>query len=185
MQFTPLELAGAFVVDVDVHEDSRGLFARTFCAEEFAGHGLAAAFPQCNVSYNARRGTLRGMHLQDAPHAEAKLVRCVRGAIFDVILDLRPGSPTHAQWVAEELTAENRRALYIPEGMAHGFLSLTDGSEVFYQMSTSHSAAHARGVRWNDPSFGITWPLDRAGVSAPILSARDAEYGNYVPGRTP
>lgn len=171
MQFRPLSIPGAMVVEVERREDSRGFFARSFCREEFAAQGLDADFVQCNLSWNARRGTLRGMHYQRAPSREGKLVRCTAGAIWDVVLDLRPDSPTYLRWEAAELTASNRRALYIPPGLAHGFQTLADDTEVFYQMTDMYAPDLADGVRWNDPAFGIDWP-----VADPILSERDAAY---------
>lgn len=158
MKFTPTKLAGVWLVDMERREDERGWFARTWCAEEFAAHGLPTGFSQCSTSFNRRRGTLRGMHYQIAPHAEAKLVRCVRGAMFDVALDLRPESATFKQWVAAELTAENGRGLFIPEGCAHGFQTLADDTEVFYQIAGAYHPVSGRGVRWDDPAFGIRWP---------------------------
>jgi dTDP-4-dehydrorhamnose 3,5-epimerase len=169
--FTAMPLAGAFVVDPERIEDERGFFARTWCAREFEKHGLDPRLAQCNVSFNRRRGTLRGMHYQAEPHAEAKLVRCTRGAIHDVIVDLRPGSTTCRRWVAVELTAENRRMLYIPEGFAHGFQTLEDETEVFYQMSVPFHPAAARGVRHDDPALGIAWPLDVG-----VISQKDRGY---------
>ena len=180
MIFSPTPLPGAWLVDVERHEDARGFFARTWCRREFEAHGLNARLVQCSMSRNRRRGTLRGMHWQAAPHAEVKLVRCSRGAIFDVIIDLRPGSPTRARHYAAELTAENGRALYIPEGFAHGFVTLVDDSDVVYQMSEYYEPSAGRGVRWNDPAFGIAWP-----IADPILHERDAHYPDYVPGRDP
>jgi dTDP-4-dehydrorhamnose 3,5-epimerase len=174
--FTPVSLAGAWLVALEPHEDERGFFARVWCAREFADHGLDARLVQASMSLTLRRGTLRGMHWQAAPHEEVKLVRCVRGAIHDVILDLRPGSPTYLQHVSAELTAANRLALYIPRGFAHGFQTLEDDTEVFYQMSDFYEPAAARGARWNDPAFGIAWP-----VTAPILHPRDAGYPDFVP----
>lgn len=174
MIFTETKLSGAFIVEPERFSDERGFFARTWCQREFAAHGLSVALVQCNVSVNTRRGTLRGMHYQSAPHAEVKLVRCTAGAIYDVIIDLRPASPTFTQWVAVELTAANQRALYIPEGMAHGFQTLADHSEVFYQMSEFYYPDLACGVRWDDPAFGVTWP-----VAERIISVRDAGYGDF------
>jgi dTDP-4-dehydrorhamnose 3,5-epimerase len=139
-------------------EDERGFFARTFCQREFEIHGLNARIAQCNISFNKRKGILRGMHFQAAPFSEAKLVRCTSGCIYDVIIDLRPSSPTFKQYVAVELSAENRKMVYIPEGFAHGFQTLEDDTEVFYQMSQFYSPEHARGVRWDDAAFGIEWP---------------------------
>ena len=177
MKFTPTKLAGVWLVDMERHADERGWFARTWCAEEFAAHGLPKSFSQCSSSFNRRRGTLRGMHYQVAPHAEAKLVRCTRGAMFDVALDLRPGSATFKQWAGVELTAENGRALYLPEGCAHGFQTLADDTEVFYQISCPWHSASGRGVRWNDPCFAIEWRQPELA----LLSDRDASYPNYSP----
>lgn len=171
MKFAPTPLAGAFVVEIERLEDDRGFFGRSFCQEEFRAHGLSPVVAQCNVSWNRRRGTLRGLHFQASPHAEAKLVRCTRGVIWDVIVDLREGSPTRLRWHALELNAENRLALYVPEGFAHGFQTLADDSEVLYQMSEAHHPNLARGVRWDDPALAIKWPL-----SVPILSERDRSY---------
>ncbi len=176
MRFLPTPLAGAFVVEPERIADERGFFARTFCRDEFAANGLLDTFVQCNVSFNARRGILRGMHLQAPPHEEVKLVRCTQGAIYDVIIDLRPDSPTRTRWFGVELNSENRRMLYIPGGFAHGFQTLVDASEVFYQMGAMYRADAARGVRWNDPAFAIAWPLPDA-----TLSARDAAYPDYAP----
>jgi dTDP-4-dehydrorhamnose 3,5-epimerase len=173
--FTATELAGAWIVDPERLEDERGFFARTFDAGEFARRGLRSAFPQCSVSFNARAGTLRGMHFQAEPHAEAKLVRCTAGAVYDVIVDLRPESPTRLRWIGVELSAANRRALYVPEGCAHGFQTLADASEVFYQISVPHAAESARGVRWNDPAFGITWPA----AERRTMSDRDCGYPDF------
>ena len=171
MIFTGTALAGAFIVDIEPREDARGYFARSFCREEFARHGLPTDVAQCNVSFNRRKGTLRGMHYQIRPKAEAKLVRCTRGAVHDVIVDLREGSPTWGRWVAVELSEGNSRMLYVPEGFAHGFQSLVDDAEVFYQMFEEYSADHARGVRWDDPALGIDWPLPD-----PIVSERDRTF---------
>ena len=150
------------------------LFARTFCGREFAAHGLCAEFVQCDLSYNRRRGTLRGMHFQLPPYGEAKLVRCVAGGIHDVIVDLRPNSPTFRKWLAVDMTSINRRALYVPADFAHGFQTLTDGAEVFYQMSEFYRGGKAGGVRWDDPAFGITWP-----IANPFLSERDAAFPDF------
>jgi dTDP-4-dehydrorhamnose 3,5-epimerase len=174
MLFTELELPGAFIVAPERRADARGYFARTFCRDEFAAHGLAGAFVQCSTSYNARRGTLRGMHFQRPPHEEAKLVRCTRGAILDVVLDLRPDVATFRCWRALELTADNGLAVFIPAGCAHGFQTLTDDTEVFYQITVGYDPGAAGGVRWDDPAFGIDWP-----IRPPILSARDASYGDF------
>ena len=156
--FQETQLAGAFVLEVQRHEDNRGFFGRTFCTQEFAEHGLNPSCMQCNISFNARKGTLRGMHLQVAPHEEAKLVRCTMGAIHDVIVDLREHSETYLQHVACELSAENRRMLFVPEGFAHGFLTLTDSTEVFYQMSSMYVPGSASGFRHDDPTLNLEWP---------------------------
>jgi dTDP-4-dehydrorhamnose 3,5-epimerase len=168
MRFTELELAGVFLVELEPITDHRGFFARSWCADEFAEHGLDPAVVQCNVSYNARRGTIRGLHYQVEPHAEAKLVRCTAGAVFDVAVDVREGSPARWRWVAVELSSRNRRALYVPAGFAHGLQTLADEAEVLYQMSARYSAEHARGVRWDDPALAIDWPL-----GDPVVSERD------------
>jgi dTDP-4-dehydrorhamnose 3,5-epimerase len=175
--FLETPLPGAFVLGAESHEDSRGSFTRTFCRREFEEHGLDPQVAQCNLSFNRRRGTLRGMHYQAAPREEVKLVRCVRGAIYDVIIDLRPDSPTYTRHFGIVLSAEERNALYIPRGFAHGFQSLEDGTEVMYQMSEFYSPEHARGVRWDDPAFGIEWP-----ISDPIILERDATYPDFLPG---
>jgi dTDP-4-dehydrorhamnose 3,5-epimerase len=173
--FLPTSLPGAFIIDIERREDDRGFFARTWCGREFKEMGLSPALAQCNTSYNRRRGILRGMHWQAAPNAEAKLIRCTRGAIWDAIIDLRPDSATYLNHVGVELTADSRRALYVPEGMAHGFVTLEDDSEVFYQMSEFYEPTAARGARWNDPAFGISWP-----ISDPVLHPRDAAYPDFV-----
>lgn len=168
MRIVETELPGVVVVEPDRIADERGEFIRTYSREVWAEHGLFGDFTQCNVSRNVKTGTLRGLHFQWAPHAEVKLVRCVVGRIFDVAVDLRPGSATFGRWFGTELDAESARALYIPTGFAHGFQSLTDGSEVFYQMSASYAPTHAGGVRWDDPDLGIPWPL-----TPTVISARD------------
>jgi dTDP-4-dehydrorhamnose 3,5-epimerase len=165
VRFVETPLAGAFAIEPEPHCDERGLFARTFCGREFAARGLGASFVQCSTSYNHRRGTVRGMHWQVGPYAEAKLVRCTAGAIFDVILDLRPGSPTRGRFAAFELDAETRRMLYVPEGFAHGFQTLRDGSEIFYQMSAAFEPSAARGFRFDDPALRLPWPLPPSCVS--------------------
>jgi len=175
MIFLPTALDGAFIVEQDRRHDDRGYFARTWCQREFEEMGLNTSLVQCSVSHSLRRQTLRGMHWQAPPHGEVKIVRCTRGVIWDVIIDLRPESPTYMRHVGIELSEESGRALYIPEGMAHGFLTLADNSDVFYQMSEFHQPAFARGVRWNDPAFEIEWP-----VRIPILHPRDATYPNYI-----
>jgi dTDP-4-dehydrorhamnose 3,5-epimerase len=171
MIFVETTLKGAYVTHLDRVEDERGFFARSFCQKEFLARGLKVDVAQSNISFNNRKGTLRGMHFQLPPKAEAKLVRCTRGAIYDVIVDLRPDSPSFCQWVAVELTADNFAALYIPEGLAHGFQTLQDNSEVFYLMFEFYAPEYASGVRWDDPVFGIQWPL-----ANPILSERDRSY---------
>jgi len=174
VKFSATPIAGAFLVDVERQEDERGFFARTFCRDEFAARGLRSSFVQCNLSSNPRKGTLRGIHLQAKPHEEAKLVCCTRGAVYDVIVDLRRESSTFRQWAAFELSAQNRRMLYVAEGLAHGFQALEDHTDLFYLMSESYQEDLARGVRWNDPAFAIRWPL-----SAPFLSQRDATYPDF------
>ena len=174
MRFEQSPLPGAFVVDLDRKDDERGFFARTFCHDELSEHGLVADYAQSSVSYNKRKGTLRGMHFQKKPHEEAKVVRCTMGAIYDVIVDLRPGSPTQTRWFGIELSAVNRRALYVPKGFAHGFITLADESEVLYQISTQFHPESAAGVRWNDPAFTIEWPLE-----AVVMSGRDRSYPDY------
>lgn len=171
MRFTPTLLAGAFVVDLEPQEDSRGFFARTYCEKEFAAHGIRHYPVQSNVSFNAVRGTLRGMHYQRPPYAEAKLVRCTAGRIFDVIVDLREQSPTHYQWFGVELDSCSHRALYVPEGFAHGFQTLEDNTEVFYQMFSFFQPGYGDGLRWNDPHLGIEWPLDTV-----VISDKDRTY---------
>lgn len=175
MIFTETAIPGVHAIEPERLRDERGFFARTWCEREFAAHGLDPGLRQCNISFNPRRGTLRGMHYQAPPFAEAKLVRCTRGAILDVALDLRPGSATFQRHVAVELTGENRRMLYIPEGVAHGFQTLEDDTEVFYQMSQFYSPDHGRGVRWDDPAFGIDWPP----AEHRILSDRDRSYPDF------
>ena len=165
MKFIATKLKGAWIVEPEPHGDARGFFARTFCAREFEANGLATTFAQCSVSLNRARGTLRGLHLQIAPACEAKLVRCTSGALYDVIVDLRPDSPTFLQHLGVELTARNRRALYIPEMFAHGFQTLEDDTEVFYQISEFYAPELARGLRSDDPKLGIQWPLPIATIS--------------------
>ena len=174
--FLETAVAGAFVIEAEPIADVRGFFARMFCSEEFAAKGLAAGLVQCSVSFNARRGTLRGMHFQKEPHEEAKLVRCTMGAIHDVVLDLRAHSPTYRRWHGVELSALNRRALYVPQGVAHGFLTLADDSEVFYQMAHPFQPGSAAGVRWDDPAFAIEWPGD-----VRVISERDRTYPDFRP----
>jgi dTDP-4-dehydrorhamnose 3,5-epimerase len=172
MIFTKTKLKGAFVIEPEKLEDERGFFARAFCQEEFKARGLNTNWVQCNISFNRKKGTLRGMHYQAAPYEEIKLVRCTMGAIYDVIIDLRPESPTFKQWLATELTAENRRMLYVPEKSAHGFLTLLDNTEVFYQISEFYHPESEMGVRWNDPEFAIKWPVELV----QIISPKDRGY---------
>ena len=172
------KLPGAFVIEPERFEDERGFLARAWSEREFATHGLKLPSVECNISYNRRRGTLRGMHFQHAPHAQAKLVRCTRGALYDVIIDLRPDSPAYKQWLGVELTAENRRMLYVPEGFAHGFQTLVDDTELYCQMSAAYVPAAADGVRWDDPAFGLVWP-DNGGQER-IIIARDQQYPDFA-----
>ena len=165
MIFRETKLKGAVIVEPERLEDDRGFFARSWCQREFEAHGLNSRLVQCSISFSKKKGTLRGMHYQLPPYEEVKLVRCTLGAIYDVIIDLRPGSQTFKQYFSEILTAENRKILYVPEGFAHGFVSLEDNSEVFYQMSEFYSPEHARGVRWDDSAFGIDWPLAPSTIS--------------------
>ena len=171
MIFTQTALPGAFIVDLELRSDDRGFFARSYCSDEFAAQGLTAPLRQCSVSYNVRKGTLRGLHYQAAPHEEHKLVRCTAGAVFDVIVDIRPHSRHYNRWFGIELTAQNHRALYVPAGFAHGFITLSDDAEVYYMISVPYSPEHAQGFRWSDPAFGIQWPL-----SPGVISPRDAAY---------
>jgi dTDP-4-dehydrorhamnose 3,5-epimerase len=173
--FTETNLPGALVIDLETFEDERGFFARCWSEQEFAARGLNSRFVETNLSFNRKEGTLRGMHFQTAPHAQPKLVRCTAGAIYDVIIDLRPESAMFTQWTAVELTAANRRQLYIPAGFAHGFQTLADETEVLYQMSTPYVSESARGVRWNDPAFGIDWP-----PAERIIIARDQTYPDFT-----
>ena len=170
MQFSATKLEGAWLIEPQPHKDSRGLFARTYCAREFREQGLLDHFVQCNTSWNAHKGTVRGLHYQLPPSTEVKLVRCTAGALLDVIVDLRPGSPTYLQYVAVELTARNRFALYIPGMFAHGFQTLEEGTEVFYQMSEFYTPKLARGIRYNDPKLGIKWSLPVTSISDQDLS---------------
>ena len=165
MKFCSTKLQGAYLVRLEPAHDKRGFFARTFCVEEFATHGLEINYPQHSISFSARKGTLRGMHYQNAPHSEAKLVRCTRGAILDVIIDIRRDSPTYRDWQAFELSSENDDQLYIPRGFAHGFQTLSDDVVVSYMISAPHQPEFARGIRYNDPAFGIGWPLPVAEIS--------------------
>ena len=174
MIFTEIAIQGAYILDLERHQDPRGFFARSWCQKEFERQGLNPRLAQCNISFNEREGTLRGMHYQVKPCEEAKLVRCTRGAIYDVIVDLRAGSPTRGKSWAEVLDSENRNLLYIPEGLAHGFLTLADNTEVFYQMSEFYAPEWAQGFRWNDPAFAISWP-----TPVEVISERDSSYPDF------
>ena len=176
MLFTETRLPGAYVIDLEARTDDRGFFARTFCEREFTEHGLPTRFPQCNLSRNKRSGTLRGMHFQAAPFGEAKLVRCAAGTIYDVIVDLRRGSPTYFEWVGFELSGRSGRALFIPEGLAHGFITLEEDTDVFYHMGEFHRPEAARGIRWSDPGLKIRWP-----TVPTLISERDATYPDFDP----
>src|SRR2546423_8073312 len=176
MKITETKIEGVFVVDPRRFEDERGFFATAFSAREFEARGMAARFVESNISFSRSRGTLRGMHYQAAPHGQAKLVRCTRGAIFDVTVDLRPDSPTHRQWVGVELTAENRRMLYLPGDCAHGFQTLADDTEGFYMGSSPYAPESSRGFRWDDPAFSIGWP----DAGERILIERDQNYPDYT-----
>ena len=179
MLFRETSIAGAFVVEPERLEDERGFFARTFSSDEFAARGLDARVCQCSTSFNATAGTLRGLHYQAAPHGEAKLVRCTRGAVFDVTVDLRHNCSSHLHWFGVELSVDNGRALFVPDGCAHGFQTLVDASEVHYQISTPYVPAAARGVRWDDPAFGIEWPAPPP--HGRTMSPRDAGYPDFAP----
>ena len=176
MIFRDTKIPGLMVVELDKIADERGFFARSFCARDFADHGIAMRVAQCSVSFNDKRGTLRGLHYQAAPSTETKLVRCTRGAIFDVAVDLRPESPTYCRWIGMELDADAHRAMFIPSGCAHGFQTLSDQAEVFYLMGEAYDPALDRGVRWNDPSFAIKWPLEPT-----MISKRDAGFPSLRP----
>lgn len=174
MKFVPTNLKDAFVVELEPISDSRGFFSRTFCGREFEKHGLKPTVAQANVSFNHKKGTLRGMHYQVPPAAETKLVRCTRGAIYDVIIDLRPDSPSYLQHFGVELSEDNRKALYVPELFAHGYLTLTDGAEVIYQVGEFYSPGYERGIRYDDPKFGIQWP-----VAIEVISDKDAKWAPF------
>ena len=171
MLFDPQKLPGVYEIRIEPHNDERGFFARSWCSREFEEHGLNPNLAQCNISFNTRKGTLRGMHFQTPPHAEAKLVRCTRGSVYDVVVDLRPASPTYRSWIGIRLTSEDRNMVYVPEGCGHGFLTLEDETEVFYQMSEFYNADSGRGARWNDPALGIAWP-----DKVEVISQRDGAY---------
>ena len=174
MIFQETNLPGVFEIRLEPFHDARGFFARSWCQKEFENHGLNPNVVQCNVSFNTRKGTLRGMHYQEAPKGEAKLVRCTSGSVYDVVIDLRPDSPTFRRWIAATLTARDRNMIYVPEGCAHGFLTLEGETEVFYQMSEFYSPELARGVRWDDPAFQIVWP-----EKIEVISERDRTYADF------
>ena len=174
MKFTETPLSGAFLIEPERRSDERGFFSRVFCRDEFTAHGLDWAVTQCNVSFNPKKATLRGMHYQVAPYQEVKLVRCTMGTIFDVIVDLRRESRSLGNWFGLELSAENRLMLYVPKGFAHGYLTLADNTEVFYQVSESYSPESERGARWNDPAFGISWPSQPE-----LISDKDREHPTF------
>ena len=184
MIFKEIKLKGAYIIELEPLEDERGFFVRNFCQKEFKEHGLNFPIVQCNISYNKKKGTLRGMHYQVAPYEEAKLVSCISGAIYDVIIDLRPDSPTYCKWFALELTAHRSpltaayKMLYVPEGFAHGFQTLEDNTVVFYQMSEFYHPECARGVRWNDPAFGIEWPIKQLVISSKDQLHKDFKKDN-------
>ena len=171
MIYIRTKLQGAYIIDIEPHNDERGFFARSWCSSEFAQRGLSTTLSQCNISFNKKRGTLRGMHYQSHPYAEEKLVRCTKGAIYDVIVDLNKQSPTFLQWLSVELTEDNYRMLYVPKIFAHGFQALSDNSEVFYQISTPFKPDHSTGFIWNDPLIDIQWPIEN-----PIISQRDSNF---------
>ncbi len=177
MQFHKTPLRGAYVIDLDKREDERGFFARFYCTSEFAKLGLESDFIQVNNSLSVKQGTLRGLHYQVAPREEAKLVRCIRGALWDVILDLRPDSETFGKWYGQELTADNRRMMYVPKGFGHGFVTLEDNTEALYMVSEVYSSTHERGIRWNDPRFKIEWPFQPI-----VISDKDKEHPNFNSG---
>jgi dTDP-4-dehydrorhamnose 3,5-epimerase len=175
MRFHATPLTGVWLIEPERLTDERGFFARSWCREEFAAHDVSHDWVQCNISYNRHRGTLRGLHFQAAPRAEAKLIRCTRGALFDVVVDVRPQSLNFGRWVGFELSADNHHMLYVPEGFAHGFQTLADDTEVFYQMSESYSPEAARGIRWDDPFLGIDWPQ----CAHRIISPRDLRHPEF------
>ncbi len=174
MIFTETKLAGAYIIDLNKMEDERGFFARTFCTQELEEHSLISDIKQANMSWNEKRGTLRGMHYQVNPYQETKLIRCTRGALYDVIIDLRSDSPTYRQWIGVELTADNRRALFVPKDFAHGFITLEDNTDAFYMVSQSYVPGAEEGIRWNDPQFEIVWPIE-----PDCISEKDANWADY------
>jgi dTDP-4-dehydrorhamnose 3,5-epimerase len=178
MIFQETHLPGVFVVDLDPRADERGFFARAWCAREFDEHGLETRLAQCNLSFNDRRGTLRGMHYQVAPHEEVKLIRCTSGAVYDVVIDVRPESSAYCEWIGVELSAENRRMLYIPRGCAHGYLTLADRTETFYQVSEFYAPGAEHGIRWDDSAFTIDWPQP-----IEVISEKDRSWPDFEVGR--
>jgi len=176
MIFTELAVAGAFMIDLETHVDERGFFARAFCTREFAAYGLKETFVQANLSHNPLRGTLRGLHYQHPPHAEVKLVRCTQGSLFDVVVDLRPESPSFGQWAGVELSADNGRALYLPEGCAHGFQTLADNTDAFYLVSACYASGAEAGIRWDDPHVAIDWPIRPPS----LISAKDSSLPAFM-----
>jgi len=174
MQFKETTLTGAYIIEVEPKGDERGFLARTFCKKEFASRGLETEVAQANLSFNAKKGTLRGMHFQVPPFGEAKLVQCLQGSVYDVIIDLRPDSETHRHWLAVEMSADDKKMLYIPEGFAHGFQALEDECVLYYLMFEFFAPEYARGVRWDDPAFGIKWPLPD-----PVISEKDRQWPDY------
>lgn len=175
MIFSETALKGAFVIDIEKHEDERGFFARGWCEKEFQEHGLVSSIVQANISYNKNKGTLRGMHYQESPHEETKLIRCTKGALYDVIIDLRPESATYKQWIGVELTAENYKFLYVPENFAHGFQTLEDNTEAIYQVSQFYTPGAEQGIRWDDPAFNIKWPGE-----VEVISDKDGKWPDYA-----
>jgi len=174
MIFIETNLLDAYIIEIEKREDERGFFARAWCKKEFEGHGINSDWVQANLGFSKKRGTLRGLHYQIVPYQEAKLMRCIKGAIFDVIIDVRPESPTYKRWLGVELTADNHKMLYIPAGFAHGYLSLVDNIETFYQVSQFYTPGAEQGIRWNDPAFGIEWPLE-----AQVISDKDKSWPDY------
>jgi dTDP-4-dehydrorhamnose 3,5-epimerase len=175
MIFKELKIKGAYLIDLEKREDDRGFFARSFCSRDFQEHGLSGQIQQSNISYNKKAGTLRGMHYQVPPYAESKLIRCIFGSIYDVAIDLRPESPTFKQWVGVKLNAASRQIIYVPEGVAHGFQTLSDHTEVFYEVSAPYSLDAERGIRWNDPAFDIKWP-----VPVRVISNKDMRHPLFL-----
>jgi dTDP-4-dehydrorhamnose 3,5-epimerase len=178
MKFLPTKLQGAFEVQLESHADERGSFARSWCTNEFESNGLNPKLAQCSISYNVKKGTLRGMHFQAEPYPEAKLVRCTRGALYDVVVDLRPESPTFREWIGIELTPTNQKMVYVPERCGHGFITLADETEVFYQITEFYHAGLSQGVRWDDPAFQIAWPMTPV-----VMSDRDRAYPDFLVAR--